>query len=176
VHTTIDFETSNFDKGSPFNDANIPVCVCLSVDRIGGGRGVRSPHELFYHFLDSSYRNCTWDHILSTLGSTTLLIAHQIKFELHWLYRLGVAMDCGLYDTMFGGFIERGSSKTHSLSLSSLTGAKEALGDLLVHEHALNPAELPPKWMITYCLQDVRITRLEAHAQWERLGIDYSQG
>lgn len=169
VYTTIDFETSNYNNGSPFDDANIPVCVCLDVCENLTQEG----KEYYRHFLDTSVSNMDVKTLVDILKETTVLIAHNIKFELHWLRRMKTPYMGTVYDTMLGGFIERGSSKTHSLSLSSLTGEKQKLGDLLIHKHQLNPAELPSHMVTLYCMEDVRATKRLAVAQMERLGIHY---
>ena len=110
--TTVDVETSwqKTDTGgydpSPFHPDNILVSVGINDE---------------YYFTNHSERvdeGC-YHKIQSILDKTTLLIGHNIKFDLMWLLESGFKYTGRVYDTMLGEYIlNRGIRKSLTLEMS----------------------------------------------------------
>ena len=107
--TTVDVETSwqktetgGYDP-SPFHPDNILVSVGINDE---------------YYFTNHSERvdeGC-YHKIQSILNKTTLLIGHNIKFDLMWLLESGFKYAGRIYDTMLGEYIlNRGIRKSLTL-------------------------------------------------------------
>ena len=109
--TTVDVETSwqkNENGGydpSPFHPDNILVSVGINDE---------------YYFTNHSERvdkGC-FKNIQDTLDKTTLLIGHNIKFDLMWLLEAGFKYNGRVYDTMLGEYIlNRGVRKSLTLEM-----------------------------------------------------------
>ncbi len=110
--TTVDVETSwqktetgGYDP-SPFHEDNILVSVGINDE---------------YYFTNHSERvdeGC-YHKIQSILDKTTLLIGHNIKFDLMWLLESGFKYTGRVYDTMLGEYIlNRGIRKSLTLEMS----------------------------------------------------------
>jgi DNA polymerase I-like protein with 3'-5' exonuclease and polymerase domains len=110
--TTVDVETSwqktetgGYDP-SPFHEDNILVSVGINEQ---------------YYFTNHSERvdkGC-YEKIQDTLDKTTLLVGHNIKFDLMWLLEAGFKYTGRVYDTMLGEYIlNRGVRKSLTLEMS----------------------------------------------------------
>jgi DNA polymerase I-like protein with 3'-5' exonuclease and polymerase domains len=110
--TTVDVETSwqktetgGYDP-SPFHEDNILVSVGINEQ---------------YYFTNHSERidkGC-YKKIQDTLDKTTLLVGHNIKFDLMWLLEAGFKYTGRVYDTMLGEYIlNRGIRKSLTLEMS----------------------------------------------------------
>ena len=114
--TTVDVETSwqkNENGGydpSPFHQDNILVSV-----------GLNSYWGDEYYFTNHSERideGC-FHKIQETLDKTTLLVGHNIKFDLMWLLEAGFKYSGRVYDTMLGEYIlNKGIRKSLTLEMS----------------------------------------------------------
>ena len=109
--TTVDVETSwqktetgGYDP-SPFHPDNILVSVGINDE---------------YYFTNHSERidrGCAVK-IQDTLNKTTLLVGHNIKFDLMWLLEAGFKYTGRVYDTMLGEYIlNRGIRKSLTLEM-----------------------------------------------------------
>ena len=109
--TTVDVETSwqktetgGYDP-SPFHPDNILVSVGINDE---------------YYFTNHSERidkGC-FHKIQETLDKTTLLVGHNIKFDLMWLLEAGFKYTGRVYDTMLGEYIlNRGIRKSLTLEM-----------------------------------------------------------
>lgn len=90
------------------------------------------------------------------------LVAHNAKFELQWLARMGVDIAKLLvYDTMLGEWVIAGNRQLpKSLDATAKrygVGEKEHTVAKLI-SLGVNPLNIPAEWLGTYCEQDVRIT------------------
>ena len=110
--TTVDVETSyqktetgGYDP-SPFHPDNILVSVGINDE---------------YYFTNHSERideGC-YHKIQAILDKTTLLVGHNIKFDLMWLLESGFKYNGRVYDTMLGEYIlNRGIRKSLTLEMS----------------------------------------------------------
>ena len=114
--TTVDVETSwqktetgGYDP-SPFHEDNILVSV-----------GLDSKYGDEYYFTGHSERISRGGkaRIQEVLDETTLLVGHNIKFDLMWLLEAGFKYSGRVYDTMLGEYIlNRGIRKILTLEMS----------------------------------------------------------
>lgn len=150
-HLTMDFETTNLDKGSALNPKNRVLLVCWKRDE---GR-----------------HSCTgpdFSPLFNALDEVDFFVAHHAKFELQWLRRLGYNRDMLVYDTMLGEFVRLGNRRG-PLDLGSLVTRDLGLSkmDIGISEEVC-PSTLDPLLLETYCANDVSIT--DALFNWQ-LGI-----
>ena len=114
--TTVDVETSwqktetgGYDP-SPFHPDNVLVSV-----------GLHSNYGDEYYFTGHSERVSKGGkaRIQEVLNETTLLVGHNIKFDLMWLLESGLEYTGRVYDTMLGEYIlNRGVRKSLTLEMS----------------------------------------------------------
>lgn len=100
--------------------------------------------------------------LIEAVKKATFIIAHNAKFELHWLARCGVDLtDLLVYDTMLGEWVIAGNRQI-SKSLDATAerygvGSKEHEVSKLI-QLGVCPENIPTEWLSSYCEQDVRIT------------------
>lgn len=111
--------------------------------------------------------------LVEAVKKASFIIAHNAKFELHWLARCGVDLtDLLVYDTMLGEWVIAGNLPvTKSLDATAErygVGAKSHEVAKLI-SLGVNPENIPTQWLASYCEQDVRITTAIFLKQRERL-------
>lgn len=104
-----------------------------------------------------------------TLDETTLLIGHNIKFDLSWLLECGFEYTGAVYDTMIHEYVKRGGLKQVRLNLD------DSCKRYGIEGKSGGPAEYMAKgigfeampWEVVeeYGRNDVEITRRLYHAQ-----------
>jgi len=157
--TTVDVETSwqkNENGGydpSPFHPDNILVSV-----------GLDSKYGDEYYFTNHSERidrGCAVK-IQDTLNKTTLLVGHNIKFDLMWLLESGFKYNGRVYDTMLGEYIlNRGVRKSLTLEMCCRR-RKIGSKDNSVKEYmdrGISFENIPKDIVEEYGRIDVKITR-----------------
>ena len=144
-----DFETTSHNKGNPFDDSNVPVCIALLIAE----ENVK-PRIEWFHFHSTEHRSCEEMELRASLLDGSTLVGHNIKFDIHWLNRLGWGHSPHLYDTMFPAHIAREGDRSKSIALESLVPNKLKLGTKLLRG-GVSPIDWPPSWAIRYCVQDV---------------------
>ena len=157
--TTVDVETSyqktengGYDP-SPFHEDNILVSV-----------GLNSYFGDEYYFTNHSERideGC-YHKIQETLDKTTLLVGHNIKFDLMWLLESGFKYSGRVYDTMLGEYIlNRGIRKSLTLEMSCRRrkiGSKDsAIKEWM--DRGVSFENIPADVVEEYGKIDVQITR-----------------
>ena len=105
VETTFQVNTKRPDP-SPFNSNNQLVSICIN--------------DEYFCFFHSEYKqyNIKDNHkaVQNILDKTTLLVGHNLKFDLSWLLECGFKYNGRVYDTMIGEYvIGRGFRKPLSL-------------------------------------------------------------
>lgn len=158
-YKVIDFETTNKDKGSARNPENR-----LILGHNTWGRKFSQP----LNFDDGSALFQLQDAL-----DTGFLIAHNAKFELHWLRRLGFPLENILvYDTMMAEKVLAGN-RLWPLDLDSLSekyGGKPK--DRLIATmmaNGVDPADMPRERLQAYCEWDCLNTELIFHKQMGEL-------
>ena len=153
--TTVDVETSwqktetgGYDP-SPFHEDNILVSVGINEQ---------------YYFTNHSERidkGC-YKNIQDTLDKTTLLIGHNIKFDLMWLLEAGFKYSGRVYDTMLGEYIlNRGVRKSLTLEMSCRRRKIGSKDDRIKEfmDRGVSFENIPADVVEEYGKIDVQITR-----------------
>jgi DNA polymerase I-like protein with 3'-5' exonuclease and polymerase domains len=149
-YLVLDFETTNKEFGSPLNPDNRIVLACWTLHDPDGT--VRSKKHHFGGEYDQQ-------ELVEDVQRYRFIVAHNAKFELGWLRRMGVDLRSILaWDTMLGAWVDRGNLRTPinlddlsvSLGLPRKLGTVTNLIDLGV------PVEdIPSEWLLDYCHHDV---------------------
>jgi len=165
--TTVDVETSyqktetgGYDP-SPFHPDNILVSVGINDE---------------YYFTNHSERidkGC-YHKIQSILDKTTLLVGHNIKFDLMWLLESGFKYTGRVYDTMLGEYIlNRGIRKSLTLEMSCRRrkiGSKDSrIKDYM--DRGMSFEDIPADIVEEYGKIDVQITRRLFDSQMQDLRL-----
>ena len=118
--------------------------------------------------------------IQKVLDDTTLLVGHNLKFDLSWLYREGLTYSGRVYDTMLAEYIfARGERKSlsleevckrRSLSLKASDVIQEYLKDGAGYE------SIPKEVLRKYCIQDIKSTAELFNTQIKELKRDVNKG
>ena len=159
--TVVDVETS-FVTGengktdpSPFNSKNKLVSV-----------GINNEYLFFNH--DERQDNGAFIKVQNILDKTTLLIGHNLKFDLAWLYEVGFKYNGKVYDTMIGEYVlQRGVRKALSLkeccNRRKLSSKSDATQDFI--NQGISFEMMPSKIVEEYGRQDIAVTRELYHSQ-----------
>ena len=159
--TVVDVETS-FVTGengktdpSPFNSRNKLVSV-----------GINNEYLFFNH--DERQDNGAFIKVQNILDKTTLLIGHNLKFDLAWLYEVGFKYSGKVYDTMIGEYVlQRGVRKALSLkeccNRRRLSSKSDATQDFI--NQGISFEMMPSKIVEEYGRQDITVTRELYHSQ-----------
>ena len=170
--TTIDVETSyqktetgGFDP-SPFNPNNILVSVGINDE---------------YYFTNHSERvdDGCYHKIQKILDETTLLIGHNIKFDLSWLLEAGFTYTGNVYDTMIAEYVlNRGVRKSLTLLMCCQRRKLDAKDDAVKEymDRGVSFENIPAEIVEQYGKIDVAITRQLFDSQMADLRTDKHKG
>jgi len=168
-----DFETTGLDKGDARNPHNNTVCV-----------GWKNPSE-------SGTINVEWggtyelSRFLDAVRRAKFLVAHNAKFDLHWLARCGVSLyEVLVYCTQIGEYVRLGNRRL-PLNLNSCSsryghGGKSSVVDMLI-KGGVCPSDIPEGWLEEYLIQDVKLTeqlflkQRQVLAERGLLGVQYTR-
>ena len=107
--TTVDIETTydaNFNP-SPF----VPENKLISV-------GINDKYYFFYHTEFNGDTSKNFKEVQDLLDTTTLLVGHNIKFDLMWMLEAGFKYSGAVYDTMITEYVLlRGTKQSLKLCL-----------------------------------------------------------
>lgn len=148
-YLTLDAETSNTEYGTALNDKNVLILASW-----------KSSKEAAFHTHVGDERHQR--ELIAEIKKHDFLVAHNAKFELQWLSRMGVDIATILcYDTMLGEWVIAGNRRVPK-DLNS-TASRYGVGEKEHHVAKLislgvNPINIPTDWLGSYCEQDVRIT------------------
>ena len=170
--STIDVETSyqKTEQGGmdplPFNPKNILVSVGINDE---------------YYFTNHSERvdeGCYYK-IQAILDQTTLLIGHNIKFDLTWLLEAGFKYEGRVYDTMIGEYVlNRGIRKSLTLEMCCRRrriGSKDqAIKEFM--DRGVSFENIPKDIVEEYGRMDVEITRKLFDSQMDDLRLEKNRG
>jgi DNA polymerase I-like protein with 3'-5' exonuclease and polymerase domains len=157
-YATIDFEVSNFDKGSAIDPRNR---IVLAVCRLGPDHPLAAEWgpTRTRAFFGSEFEQET---LKQAIGQSDFFVAHNAKFELQWLHRAGADLRKLLpYCTMLGEYVRAGNRRW-PLSLDATARrygrrGKLSLVQALIHG-GVCPSEIPPSLLEEYCTEDVDLT------------------
>ena len=152
VETTFVKDKTNKLDPSPFQQENKLVSV-----------GINDDYYCMYHktHIDFSVAK-NYKEIQEILDKTTLLIGHNLKFDLAWLYECGFKYEGRVYDTMIAEYILlRGVKKKLSLKESCNRRKIEQKSDIVdtYLKQGIGFDEIP--WVVVekYGRQDIVATR-----------------
>ena len=116
MQTVIDIETTMRPGGDRRLSASpyIPENYLVSI----GYKSKDSEEYLCFAHNERVADNDAKEKVTEQLRKTTLLIAHNVKFDLSWLLECGFEYDGKIYDTMIYEYIKLGGIRD-SLDLSS---------------------------------------------------------
>ena len=149
-YLVLDFETTNLLNGLAIDPDNHVVLACWTIVR--DGEEVRK-----YKFGDEYDQG----ELVRDIASVDFIVAHNAKFELHWLERCGLDLRSVLvYDTMVAEWVLLGNRKK-PLNLEALgqeygVGGKESLVSTLIKKKVC-PSIIPQSWLLKYCEIDVDV-------------------
>ena len=162
-YLVVDFETTSKEKGSALNSENRMLMASWYYNG-----------EYHTHIGDEFNQELLQLHI----DRCALLVAHNLKFELHWLYRMGIEYGVKLgYDTMLGDYVIAGNRQM-PFNLDAVAdrwkvrGKESVVAKLMKAEMPVE--EIPTPWVAEYCTQDVRATRdifLKQRASLNKCGM-----
>ena len=110
--TVVDIEcTSRDDSPSPYKPENYLVSVGMQCDAGSEYWCIKHNEEATDVYAQ--------DEIQDMLSGTTLLVGHNIKFDLSWLLECGFTYDGEIYDTMIFEFLKVGGDPSKRLNLSA---------------------------------------------------------
>lgn len=148
----LDFETTNRDKGSALDYNNHIVLACwwvVTEDGITKKSAFADEYEL--------------GELERDIKDAEFVIAHNAKFELQWLKRMGMELrDVLVFDTYLAEWLIRsnlGSPTTLSLEATSQRyklGSKLALGGMLI-KSGVCASKIPKEWLEPYCHRDTEL-------------------
>ena len=170
--STVDVETSyqKTEQGGmdplPFNPKNILVSVGINDE---------------YYFTNHSERvdeGCYYK-IQAILDQTTLLIGHNIKFDLTWLLEAGFKYNGRVYDTMIGEYVlNRGIRKSLTLEMCCRRRRIGSKDDRIKEfmDRGVSFENIPKDIVEEYGRIDVEITRKLFDSQMDDLRLEKNRG
>lgn len=159
-----DVETTIFAKGNPFANRNR---LCYFGAKYHGG--VRT-WRYFDGVLDEEF--------LDMLVGSDMCVGFNLKFDLHWLWRVGVDLNKRMWDCQFAHYL-----LTHQRTPwwdNSLNGVAAHYGipgkiDVVEKEYwskGIDTPDIPEDLMHAYLAQDLECTWAVFHKQWEEINKD----
>jgi DNA polymerase I-like protein with 3'-5' exonuclease and polymerase domains len=160
-YLVLDFEidTSYGDYGHPLHKENQMLLAC-------------------WHY--AGQKKSLWGNefqmaeLLDDLTKCDFMIAHQAKYELGWLKRMG--FDIGsllVFDTKIAEYVLAGNlqmdTSLNACCIRRGMPPKDPVVDLLM-KRGVNPVEMPRSWLEGRCLLDVESTEKIFHDQRRLLG------
>jgi len=164
--TVIDIETTTNgpDRSpSPYNNRNYLVSVGWSND--DGDEYICIRHN----DVRSSPTGAHPKILQSVLDKTTLLVGHNIKFDLSWLLECGWVYNGDIYDTMIYEYVKAGGLKTVKFGLDEscrrygINGKTDEIKEYFDMEIGFE--SIPWKLVEKYGRNDVNITKQLYEAQ-----------
>ena len=153
--TVLDIETTFTKEGdpSPFNPDNRLVSV-----------GINDEYYFFYHtdLFEKTMITDSKKAVQDILDKSDLVVGHNLKFDMSWLYQCGFTYNGKLYDTMLGEYIiNRGEKKSVSLKESCRRRGISLKSDILstYMNEGYGVEQIPMPKLEEYGKQDVKITK-----------------
>src|SRR3990167_11074907 len=153
----IDIECTTFEKGNPFARRN-KLCY-VGAYREGGS------------FLLGS--DAIVPSVKQEIVSASIVVGFNIKFDIHWLRRYGIDLDCyrGIWDLQLGHFLLRGQ-KTPYPSLDDCCDfygllTKDPTIERDYWSKGIDTPDIPQDLVLRYLQTDLECTMRVYHAQRE---------
>lgn len=152
-YLSLDFETTNIEKGSAVNKDNRLVLACWHLVYPNGDIIEKQKWGDEYEMSE----------LEEDVKGADFIVAHNAKFELQWLRRCGLELrDILVFDTMLAEWVIAGNRKW-DLSLDG-TSKRYGLGQklnlaALAIKMGMCPSTIPAIWLQPYCHRDVELAR-----------------
>lgn len=147
-YVVLDVETTNLMNGSALNPDNKLVLAVWYIVRDG-------QLTKKYKFGDEYEMG----ELLEDIAKAEFVVAHNAKFELHWLARCGLDLhDVLVYDTMVAEWVIHGNIKVpYDLDNTAKRYKLRGKGSLVSKLIKLKvcPSVIPRSWLLHYCDIDV---------------------
>lgn len=159
IETSVRFDDKGKYKSSPYDDACNLVTVCVKNVETQEVKLIVFCHSE-KHVIDKLYSDPV-KQLSDILAGATLLIGHNLKFDMSWLYECGFTYDGALYDTMLFEYVAAKGLKP-GLSLADcaerykLDPKKDILKDYL--DKGVNTDLIPLAELSEYAIQDIETT------------------
>ena len=154
--TVLDVETTFTKDGdpTPFHPDNRLVSV-----------GINDEYFFFYHkdMKDMKKIQESKKRIQEILNDSTLVVGHNLKFDMSWMYEFGFTYNGKLYDTMLAEYVMNRGVKNKSISLKEsckrrgLSVKSDILASYMDSGYGVD--EIPMEKLEEYGKQDVAITK-----------------
>jgi DNA polymerase I-like protein with 3'-5' exonuclease and polymerase domains len=154
--TVLDVETTFTKDGdpTPFHPDNRLVSV-----------GINDEYFFFYHkdMKDMKKIQESKKRIQEILNDSTLIVGHNLKFDMSWMYEFGFTYNGKLYDTMLAEYVMNRGVKNKSISLKEsckrrgLSVKSDILASYMDSGYGVD--EIPMEKLEEYGKQDVAITK-----------------
>lgn len=164
--TVVDIECTSRDKSpSPYKPENYLVSVGIQTDE--GSEYICFRHD------DESHTVGGRELLQSALDKCTLLVGHNIKFDLSWILECGFEYSGPIYDTMIFEFLKVGGDPSKRLNLSASCAryglpVKTDEASILFNE-GIGFESMPWHIVEEYGRNDVDITWMLYHKQMEAI-------
>ena len=112
--TVLDVETT-FVVGENRRSDPSPFCPDNRLVSVQYSQNFQKPEFVWFHHAKQNFNKIeSSQKIQKILDSTTLLVGHNIKFDLMWLLETGFTYNKKVYDTMLGEYmLLRGQYSLH---------------------------------------------------------------
>lgn len=153
-YVVVDFETTNLDKGSPYNPENSIVFVSWELGPEHPASDVDSSEEKFGRWKSEFELSELVEHC----EQADFVVAHNAKFELGWLERCGLDISRVLpFCTQIAEYVIAGN-RDWNLKLESCLErhgfeGKESVVSALM-DAGVCPSEMPEEWLEEYGYND----------------------
>jgi DNA polymerase I-like protein with 3'-5' exonuclease and polymerase domains len=155
IETTVTWDDKGKSSPSPYLTTNKLVSV--------GIKDVSTGEVQYLFFNHKDKKDMQWEVKLlqQILDNATLIIGHNLKFDMSWLYECGFKYDGPLYDTMIFEYVTSKGRKPY-LSLSAcaerygLPPKKDILVEYL--SQRINTDAIPMQELREYGVQDIETT------------------
>lgn len=156
-YIVLDFETTNIEHGSPYENQNRLLLSCWVLGRNHPNRKSGRAHNQWGSEFEQS-------RLLEDIRNAQFIVAHFTKFELGWLSRCGLDLRSTLpYCTQIGEYVLAGNRKpAGGLGLEAscerygIPGKHSFVSQLI--KAGACPSTIPIRSLESYCAQDVQST------------------
>lgn len=145
----LDFETTTFNTGNPFDSRNKVVSYSFKTEDT----------SWFGYYTDLDFKT----HLSNAVKNATLFIGCNCKFDLHWLRNLGIQlpMGCRVWDVQLAEFVLSGQTNSFASlnSLAELYGLPTKLDEVAGYwEKGVSTEDIPEDVLEEYNNYDVELT------------------
>ena len=171
--TVFDIETSfQMVDGKPDPSPKHPENFIVSM-------GINEEYFFFNHKEYPHYKPIVNEKIQDILDKTTLLVGHNIKFDLLWLWEIGFKYDGRIYDTMIGEYVlGRGTRQSLRLKDCCLRHGVSQKSDATEQyiKDGVSFEKIPIKIVEEYGRQDVIATNALFQSQMNDFKLPRNKG